>query len=413
MADWIGGSRRLGAVAIAALRDASWLTGERIVVYSAGLLCLFVGVLAVGLARNVAPLAQDFCSFYAASALALAGDAAGAYAEASHGLVQARIAGCAVVPGWSAFFYPPPFLLVCLPLALLPFAAAAWCWTLATGALFVAAVRAWLPALFTPMLVTLAAPALWSNVAAGQSSLLFAAVMAFGLRWLDRWPVASGICLGLLLCKPQFAVVVPVALAAARRGRALAGMAVAAAGLATLSLAVFGSATWHAFAGQLAMPYTVLAAGRENPRNMASVLGAALMAGVPLDRAIALQSIATVATAIAVGVFAWRRPSAGGLTAATATSAMMASPWLHYYDLALAAVPLAWFARMWVRGGARPWEGSVLVATYLLPFAGLALARLAGMPIAPAVLVALFVLIWRRESWDRSRQHQGRSVEAA
>ncbi len=65
------------------------------------------------------PLGTDFTSFYAASKLAIAGHPEAAYDPKIHGAAEDAIFGRKF--DYSAFFYPPIFLLYCLPLALLPY----------------------------------------------------------------------------------------------------------------------------------------------------------------------------------------------------------------------------------------------------------------------------------------------------
>src|SRR5690348_5661981 len=69
-------------------------------------------------ARNQAFIGTDFSSFYGASLLALDGHAASVYDVALHRAAQV----CALGPfaDYYQLFYPPMFLLVVLPLGLLP-----------------------------------------------------------------------------------------------------------------------------------------------------------------------------------------------------------------------------------------------------------------------------------------------------
>ena len=74
--------------------------------------------------RNGKPIGTDFSSFYAAGSLALEGKAAYAYDMAAHYIREQRLFG-ADTPyyGW---LYPPNFLLVAAPLALLAYPDALW-----------------------------------------------------------------------------------------------------------------------------------------------------------------------------------------------------------------------------------------------------------------------------------------------
>src|SRR5665213_722817 len=115
------------------LRSGQWLTAERARGYSLILLAVYVAatlvwiMLSDGLVdRNGKPLGTDFSSFYAAGSLVLDGRAADVYDMALHYAREQQIFGPATpYYGW---LYPPIFLLVATPLALLPYplALAAW-----------------------------------------------------------------------------------------------------------------------------------------------------------------------------------------------------------------------------------------------------------------------------------------------
>ena len=133
---------------MAALRDAEWLNGRRARVYPRLLLAASVGLALIwivaargGVDLAGKPLGTDFLSFFAASELALQGRAAQAYDVSAHWAAQKALFGPAV--GYSAFFYPPPYLLVCLPLALMPYFASLIVWLAATGYAYWRVLRAW------------------------------------------------------------------------------------------------------------------------------------------------------------------------------------------------------------------------------------------------------------------------------
>ena len=100
---------------LAALRDAEWLNGTRARVYPRLLLAASVGLALIwivaargGVDLAGKPLGTDFLSFFAASELTQQGRAADAYDVAAHWAAQKAVFGPAV--GYSAFFYPPPYL---------------------------------------------------------------------------------------------------------------------------------------------------------------------------------------------------------------------------------------------------------------------------------------------------------------
>src|SRR6202012_2801309 len=80
--------------------------------------------------RNGKPIGTDFSSFYAAGSLVLDGRAGDVYNMAAHYGREQRLFGPATpYYGW---LYPPIFLLVATPLALLPYALALIVWQSAT-----------------------------------------------------------------------------------------------------------------------------------------------------------------------------------------------------------------------------------------------------------------------------------------
>ena len=54
------------------------------------------------------------------------------------------------------------------------------------------------------------------NVGHGQNGFLTAALLGGALHWLDRRPWLAGVLIGCLAYKPQFGVLIPVALLAGR-----------------------------------------------------------------------------------------------------------------------------------------------------------------------------------------------------
>ena len=127
------------------LRSGEWLTPERVRGYS--LILLGVCVLAVAgwlvlsdglIDRNGKPLGTDFSSFYAAGSLVLDGRAADVYNRAAHYAREQQLFGAATpYYGW---LYPPIFLLLATPLALLRYPLALAVWQVSSFALYLAVI---------------------------------------------------------------------------------------------------------------------------------------------------------------------------------------------------------------------------------------------------------------------------------
>ena len=133
------------------LRSAAWLSRDRVTAWSSILfaaellIIVFLALWQHGVFVPVPnPPSSDFASFYAAGKLAMAGTPALAYDHAAHWAAeqQATWAGA----GYQYFFYPPVFLLVCAPLATLPYFVAYALFQVATLVLFLLAMRAVLQA---------------------------------------------------------------------------------------------------------------------------------------------------------------------------------------------------------------------------------------------------------------------------
>src|SRR3984957_16809854 len=128
------------------VRNGSWLARRRVIAGGQVLLLAQATILVLlalwqhgvitGAPSNTS---SDFVSFYAAGKLELAGTHALAYDQAAHFLMQQRF----TVEGapYQFFFYPPVFLLLCAPLATLPYYVAFYVFELTTLAAFLLVMR--------------------------------------------------------------------------------------------------------------------------------------------------------------------------------------------------------------------------------------------------------------------------------
>ena len=384
-----------------ALRAAPWLTRARarawcqiFAIVCIGLTLARWGLIASGIeflgdVRNV-----DFASFWAASDLALGGHPDWAYQPERHAAAQHALPGSD--QGYAAFFYPPTFLLLCLPLALLGFLPALAVWLALTGAAWIAVIRRILPAQ-AGWLPVLAFPPSWNNLWHGQNGFLSAALLGAGALALDRRPFIAGLWLGCLSFKPQLALVIGPALLAARRWSTLAGAATSATLLTAVSLLIFGRATWDAFLANTALARHALEAELVGSAKMASVFAAIRLLGGSVGTAYIAQALVTLPAIILVMVMAARRPGGIAEGALMAAGAMLASPFLLDYDLMLLSLPMAWLLTMGMREpGFLPWEKLALAAAFPLSLIARTLARNHGIPIAPLVCIGFLLVVARR-----------------
>ena len=112
---------------------------------------------------------------------------------------------------------------------------------------YLAVMRAILPRPET-WLIAAAFPAVVVNIGHGQNGFLTAALLGGALHLLDRRPWLAGVLIGCLAYKPQFGVLIPVALLAGGRWSTIAAAAATVAALVAVSFATLGGGVWHAFA---------------------------------------------------------------------------------------------------------------------------------------------------------------------
>ena len=344
------------------------------------------------------PLAPDFVSFWTAAKLALAGTPEAAW----NPVAQAAAEQANFVPllgygaDYYAFFYPPPFLLICLPLALLPYGLAVVAWLATTGVVCYAVVRALLPRRWPTILAFLAFPALSINAWNGQNGALSAALLGAAALQMDRRPKIAGACLGALCFKPQLALLVVPALIAARRFQVLGCAALAMSTLCLVSLLVFGKSAWQGFLSATPLARAAMEFGWVGFAKMVSTFAAARRLGLSNTDAWAAQAIVSAAVLIITLAVACRRPGERAEGAMLATGACLMTPFVLDYDLMLLAIPLAWVVTEAEQTVYLPWEKLILASAFLLPMVTRSLATWAGASVAPLVLMALLGVVVRR-----------------
>ena len=286
----------------------------------------------------------DYANLYASGRLVLEGRAAEVYDYALHGAAQTQVLGYDT-PGYFPWPYPPHSLLIVAPLAGLPYLASFVAWGVATGAVYAEAARRILGG-GIGILAALAFPASLWNVSVGQNGFLSAGLMGLALVLLKPRPVLAGLCFALLTYKPQFGILVPVALAAGGHGRAFATAALGSVALGAASWATLGGETWLAFARSLVVSHDVIVLqGSGNLGKLQTVFGAVRLVGGTVETAFAVQACVTFAAAASVWT-TWRRTMAYDAKAAVlVVASLLATPYGFIYDLPILFVAIAFLAR--------------------------------------------------------------------
>lgn len=292
------------------------------------------------------------------------------------------------------FMYPPPWLLLILPFAL-PGVAAGYGLFMATTAVFATVLVG--RAHFWIWMAALTSPAALYTAMAGQNAFLSAGLFYGGMRFLDRSPRGAGILLGLLSYKPQLFVLIPIALLAARRWRALSWTIGTAAGMALASLLAFGPAFWIQFlemARESSSPQFTDQMFRYVAIFMTTIRAAGHILGVPP----ALATVAHLAGALAALVVVWQtfrhRPLGDETTALLAVATLLVSPYLINYDLLLMMPAALMIFRRRAEADLYPGELLFYVGLWLVPNLGIRFSA-KGIPVMPLFVVGLLFLAWQ------------------
>jgi len=389
------------------LRSGDWLTDARMRGYSLILLAIctlaLVGWIAASdglIDRNSKPIGTDFSNVYAAGTLIWQGRPAEAYEPARQHAAEKAVFGGREVPfyGW---LYPPFFFVVAFLVASLPYAWGLAIWLAASFAAYLAAMRAILPRPET-LLIAAAFPAVFINIGHGQNGFLTAALLGGALHWLDRRPWLAGVLIGLLAYKPQFGVLIPVALLAGGRWNTIGAAAATVAALVAVSFVTLGGGVWHAFADSMTFTQTVvLEPGGIGWEKIQSAFSAMRMWGAGVRTAYAIQ-IALALMLAASLAWLWQSNALFELKAsALATASLLATPYVLDYDLVVLAVAIVFFVRHGMNRGFHDYEISLLAAAWVMPLLSRAIAGVTGIPLGLLALLALYVIIVQRAVRDR------------
>jgi len=393
-------------------RGGGWLSRRRIVAISGSLIALQLLVLgflvagAYGLVTRYGPSTVSFVSFYAAGELAIRGYAPLAYDEPILGETEEDLThpGTPFIP----FLYPPVYLLVCAPLAILPALAAFAVFEATTLALYLIVVQRILGvAEWQWLLPALAFPATFWTIGYGQNAFLSAALLGAATLLIDRRPAIAGSLLGLLCYKPHFLVLTPIALLAGRRWTTIASAAVTVAMLIGLSVILFGPATWQSYLHSVVASAGMsdFAIDRINVFASISPFAAARLLGLSIGHARLVQLVATSCCVLLVAWVWGSRRSLPVRSAALVAGTLVAVPYALLYDLMLAAIGGAWLIRAARVSSVTTWEVPALAVIFILPLFAFQASLFFHLPLAPLAGAGL-VLVTAIRAWLERRRSQ-------
>lgn len=379
-----------------------WLNRERLHLYPWVLVAFYLFMMVLvfkpvrdGSAADGTFIGQgmDFGAFWTASQFTLQGSPERAFDLDA--MFSAQQVINPLVKSANQWSYPPAFLLLCLPLALLPYLLSYLLFIGTTFGAYAALLRRIAPP-GTGLVLLLGFPGVFQNLVHGQNGFLTAALMGAGLLWLPTRPILAGVAFGVLTIKPHLGLLIPLGLICARQWRCIASAAVTALLLYGISLLVLGPEVFAAFVERFRLASQWLASGLVPFRKNPSFFSFAMLLGQPVQVAYALQAI-VAATVAGLLVRVWLRGARHALrSAALMTGALLMTPYLLEYDLAWLAFPIAWFAADGIRHGWQRGEREWLALAWLIPLGVGWLYDLIHVQLAPFVILGLFLLIVRR-----------------
>ena len=384
----------------------SWHEGERVTVIGGLIIAgIFLGlyIFLVSLVWDFTtlrtieglPLATDFSNFWAASKLALSGQPALAYnVDELHGIEQQLLGS--QHHHLSGFYYSPVFLMMILPLGLMPYLLSFSIWIGITLLLYMIILyRISTHQILIPLILLFSG--MYENFIFGQNAFYTGFMLGGGLLLLDRSPWLAGFLIGFLCYKPQFIGLILFALIIGRYWKAVVAAVVTSCVLSLISIILFGYESWIAYFKVMSMPMKLLESGQAAWSIMPTFFAATLSAGFEVKTAYWVQGVVML---LVVGGVAWvwmKQVNLALRGSVLTLGVLLFTPYAFVYELALLALPLCW---LWEDGRARgrlPGELILLLCGWLMPFTVPLIWDqvnfLEGkLQIGPWVLLALFFL---------------------
>lgn len=346
------------------------------------------------------PFGTDFVGVWTASQLALSPNTDLLYQPERFYAAEQEVSKVFFPLPWQ---YPPTFLVMVLPLSLMPYLLSLVTFLAITLAGYLMILRFIAPHPSTFWLA-LAFPATFQNVMQGQNGFLTTGLLGGGLLLVDSHPVAAGVCLGFLTYKPHLVVLIPAALICGRHWKALVAMLSTTMSLVLTSITIFGSGLWLGFFKNISFAMSLLTT-RDLPLiKMPTVFAGVLLVGGSAVLATIAQLLAALMAAVLVSWVWYRREPIFIRASVLSIAVFMVTPHAFDYDLTILALPLAWFTWEVHRTNCLTRsEEIVILLAWLAPFIIAPIARLTFIQVGPILLALLLVTVFgRRKAMETS-----------
>ena len=278
----------------------------------------------------------DFDSFHTVARLFWHGEIHTVYDQPALAAFVKINFGSDVVYPWG---YPPQFVLLLAPLALLPVGTAYVLFTGVSFAAYLAVLKRIAGSSFVPVLM-ITFPALLITIYCGQNGFITGTLIGLACLGFTRRRTIAGLPLGLMIIKPHLAIAVALYSIVNRCWGAVL-IAAATVLLSTMVVtAMFGFDIWPAFFGSIRDASVYLSQGLFPLFRMVSLYASFRSFGFPAAFAMSVQ-LAAACFALAAVVWASRHFAHRQALGVAAMASLLVSPYVYDYDMPVFALGLA------------------------------------------------------------------------
>ena len=335
---------------------------------------------------------KDFANYWTAGKLILAGETGDLFGPQPDYFRHLTAAFGPDYP-WHNWSYPPHYLLAVWPLGFFGYELAMMLWLVATGALFVWALRrfagkgdAWVVLLFAAM------PLIAHNIWTAQNGFLSAGLALGALALRAERPILAGILLGCLTIKPQLGVLFPFLMLAERRWTVIASASVTTLALVAFSAAVFGLDAWRGYLSEV-IPYQQMVMRHLEGTflwMLPSLYGALRLWGISADSALSAHLVIAVPVFLISIASFWLVADAMWRSIMLLLGTFLITPYALTYDLGMVSAAAGMMMILATRNGWNSVPGTLLLAaTIALPMVMMPMGAFGLVP-APIILLAVF-----------------------
>lgn len=393
-----------GNAPVAASRSSRWqLIPFGVTIVMVAYAGLFVAMGTGLLGSHKLLLGPDFVTFYSGSWMAQHGNILPIWSMPDLFAVENQLTGATNPVPW---FYPPTFLLLMLPAALLPYLASLAIWVIGASSLWIASVRKATTIKHSWWLV-LGFPGWWWCIMDGQNGVLTAAFAGFAAwAWSKDRRILSGAFIGLLAIKPHLAIGLAIVLLAARAWRTIAAAAGTALAFLAVSVMVFGWQTIPAWITSMGDASANVQSGFLPWQNMPTVYASLRKGGLEHLPALGIHAVVALATVVVLWIIGKRAKDWRWMWAAGMVGGFIILPYGYDYDLVWLLLPILWLAETRT---SKP-EKVILALAWVAPLVGTDLAEFGHtLQFTPLVLAAVLWMVWRRVQAERSSGQERRT----